>query len=1083
MKMKQAKGKVDSSSIRQHLDKGLITPVYFFDRLGKAGTPLFNSLRRGYSKFAQRMYQIEEFAQKTWNAKDVAKWKKTVRDFKYTHEDGSTVSIKLTEAQVMTLYMYNKRPAAMRHVDNGGGVLASNIKDGKKDLVRQIKAAQLTRDDIRDIVSTLTPEQKAVCDAVSEFLKIVGEWGNEVSMRRFGYRAFGEDNYFQILTNDKERNAMSENGARGTDLYKMLNMSFTKSLDEKASNSLVIDDFFNIFANHTADMAKYSTMALPVLDTIRVLNYRDKDTKVITRDAMENAYGKNAERYLINFLSDLSSVTRVDERMPALEFIRNAKVASVTGNMSVVLKQGLSIARAGIVLPELYSNPARMIREQEVFGYKKHKAEMLEHSGIARWKSMNYYDMDTGRPLEQRIAGGETGLKGFHEWVVDKSGTGAEVADTLTLLRMWDVCKKRINKAKPNLQKGSQEYWDAVNEIFEDAVYRTQVVDGVMNRSDVMRSKSTRDKLLTAFMAEPILTYNTFADSVNKMRMEKQIDGKISKKTAGLFARAFAAYAINGIGESLISALMRALRDDDDYTSFLEKFKVALIGKEGDTPWERITSSALVDGLNPLGWIPLAKQIMSALEGDSSSMDTVSLEYLTKAFDDAKKWAEWEMSDEKDPGKMPNVANTVNTFVRAMSYISGSPMYNILRDAKSLWNSTIGEDNPALKIQLRNPSASSGYSALYDAILAGNESEMARLEEALKRHDAWDKVDSKTGKVTEGGKVEEKIREYVKADYLGGGMDYDTAENLLIEHGGADKVGDQSGYHYLHKWAYENANIGATYSKYTPVDLALKADDSKMLDEAKGVLGTNYGMKDKDIESQVATRIGNLLKAGDITESQAKSLYDKYTDKSDLDIDKALDKARYQADNPDADMDEDYSYYQGLFDLVDKGASITSEVKKNYPYSTTEQINSAVRSYIKGQYFGGASGYSRANVEKKLVQYGLADDANDAYWTMENWDYSNSHNGDTYHYIDELVTALDKGTNIATVVKRYTSHGKKADSISSQLTSHYKPLWQAGNANTRAAIQKKMMDAWKALGYTSKQIQTKLKNLQKNWAK
>lgn len=1083
MRMKQANGKVDSSSIRQHLDKGLITPVYFFDRLGKAGTPLFDSLRRGYSKFAQRMGQVEDFAMKTWNAKDAAKWKKTVRDFNFKHDDGSTVAIKFTEAQIMTLYMYNKRSAAMRHVDNGGGVKAANIKDGNKDVVRQIEAAQLTRDDIRQIVAVLTPEQRAICDAVSKFMKMLGDWGNEVSMARFGYRAFGEDNYFPIYTSDKERNAMPERGEHGSDLYKLLNMSFTKSLDEKASNSLLIDDFFNIFANHAADMAKYSTMALPVLDTIRVLNYRDKKTGVNTRNAMEHAYGMNAERYLINFISDLSSATRVDERMPALNFIRNAKVAGVAGNVSVVLKQGLSIARAGIVLPELYSNPARMIREKEIFGYKKHKAEMLEHSGIALWKSMNYYDMDTGRPLEQRIAGGQTGLKGIHEWIVDKSGVGAEVADTLTLLRMWDVCKKRVNKTQPGLQKGSQEYWDAVNEIFENAVYRTQVVDGIMNRSDVMRSKNTRDKLLTAFMAEPILTYNTFADSVNKMRMEKQINGKISGKTAGLFARAFTAYALNGIGEALISALMKAVRDDDDYTSFLEKFKVALIGKEGDTPWERITSSALVDGLNPLGWIPLAQQVIKALKGESSGLETVGLEYVVKVANEGKKWAEWEFSDEKDPSKMPSVANTVNTFVRAMSYISGSPMYNILRDAKGLWNSTIGEDNPALKIQIKNPSASSGYSALYDAILAGNESEMARLEEAIKRHDAWDKVDSKTGKVTEGGKVEEKIREYVKADYLGGGMDYDTAEKILIEHGGADKVGDQSGYHYLHKWAYEKANKTETYSKYTPVDLALKTDDSKALAEAKTILKTHYGMKDKDIESNVATRIGNLLNAGDITESQAKSLYDKYTDKSALDIDKALDKARYQADNPDADMAEEYSYYMGLYPLIDQGKDISAEVKKSYGSSSQDQINSAVRSYIKAQYFGGASGYSRANVEKKLVQYGLADDANDAYWTMESWDYSNSHNGETYHYIDELVTALDKGTNIATVVKRYTSHGKKADSISSQLTSHYKPLWQAGNANTRAAIQQKMVRAWEALGYTKKQIQTKLENLQKNWAK
>jgi len=1077
MAMKKAGKRADAGIVRRHLKMNLITPVYFFDRLGKAGTDAFNSLRRGYAKFAQRMAQIEAFAEETWKPSQTAKWRDTVHDFSFTHDNGTTASISLTEAQIMTLYMYDKRPAAMRHVDNGGGVKAATISRGNKKIVDQVKAAQLTRDDIREIVSTLTPEQKAVCDAVTPAMKTMGDWGNEVSMARFGYRAFGEDNYFPILTSDTERGMMSETGARGTDLYKMLNMSFTKSLDPKASNSLLIDDFFTIFANHASDMAKYSTMALPVLDTIRILNYRDKETGVITREGLRNAYGGLAEEYLKNFLSDLSSATRSQERMgSAADLIKNAKVASVAGNLSVVLKQGLSIARAGIVMPELYTMPTRMIREREIFGYRKHREEMLEHSGIARWKSMNYYDMDTGRPLEQRIAGNERGRFGaFRDKVSDIAGWGAETADTLTLLRMWAVAKQRINRTRQDLTKGSDEYWKAVTELFEDAVYRTQVVDGVMNRSDVMRSKSTFDKLRTAFMAEPILTYNTFADAVNKMRMDVRSGRKVSGKAVGLFARAFLAYAINGLGESLISAIMKATRDDDDYTTWAQKFLAAWLG-EGDTVLERLSDSTLVDGLNPLGWIPLAQQIINGFKGESSAMDTVGLEYLKKVYDDAVKWAKWATADPKDRGDQPSVANTINTAMRALSYMTGSPAYNVARDAKGIWNSTVGEDNPNLKIQIRDPAKSEGYGMLYDAILAGDDAEIARLEARLKAHGAWDSTDEKTGKPIEGDAVAGEIKKRLKKDYLGGAVDDKTAAAILDKWCGTEGTGNKSAAHLLLSWAYEDENTDS-YSQYTPLRTALLANDAKGVQDAQNVLMADYGIKEKDMPGKIKEAVNWLYNGGMIDRATGERLLATYGGYDALEIDKNFDKADYKADNPDVDMDE-YNYYQSLYPLIDNNQSIKSEAARSFPASTEKQINSAVRSYIKSQYADAA--YTRAEAEKKLVTYGISKDANAAYWTLEEWDFKAANPDDSYSYINELVDAMDRGRDLSSIVRKYTSHGKEAKNISSQLTTHYKPLYKA-NPGSRSAIEQKMVKAWQALGYSQKEIQTKLKNLKKNW--
>lgn len=1053
----------------KHLTKSLVTPVYFFDRLGSAGTSMFKGLREGYSLFAQRMAQIEDFADKNWGNKAANKWSTTVHEYVFEH-DGVKTRINLTEAQMMTLYMYTKRAQAMNHVENGGGIKAATITKDGKNIVSQATASYLTRADIDKIAGELTAEQKDVCAKVGEYMETLSGWGNEVSMARFGYRAFNEKNYFPIFTSDTERSAMPETGARGSDLYKLLNMSFTKAINTNANNSLLIDDFFTVFANHAADMAKYSGMALPVLDTIRLLNYYDKNTKVNSREAMRHAYGTLAEDYLKTFLSDLSSATRSEERMGSNivnSLIRNAKVASVAGNISVVLKQGISIARAGIVMPEVWL-PHNMIREKQLIGYKQKYREMLEHSGIARWKSMSYYDMDTGRPLAERIAGRETWKDKF----VEISGKGAELADNLTLINMWEIAKKRVRKQ--GLAENSQEYWDAVTDLFEDAVYRTQVVDGIMNRSELMRSKSTMDKLMTSFMAEPILTYNTFLHAVNQMRQETRSGKKISAKSMHLLLGSVYAYLLNALGESLISAFMKSARDDDDYLTYWEKFWRAWLG-EGDNIWEQITSSALADGLNPLAWIPLAQKILNGINGEGSAMDTVGLEYIGKIGTEAKKWAAHIADPEKN--EKPSVANSLFTTMRGLSYLAGMPLYNEVRDLKSAWNSTMGEMNPNWKIQVKEPSAAEGYSEYYQAVLDGNTEKVERLTDRLKAHDRWDSTDKKTGAVTEAGAVSSKMRDYIKADFLGGGMDYETAEKLLKEIGGAEEQGDKSAYHYLHKWSYEN-ETGEDYSMTTELTLALQAGEDKGIRDAIQTLKDVYGVEEKNVPTKITSAVKSLYKEGEISRTQAERLLKGYTEKTDLEIDKALDKALDEAENGE---DDDWKYYQSLFDLIDQGKDIRAEVQRNYPYSTKEQIKSATRSYIVQQYKDGK--YNADTLEKKLNQYIEYSDAYGAYWAAQEIVYETANPDKSYHYIDSLVTAMDRGSGVQSEITRMMNHGKSKEAISTQLTSHYKPLWKAGNANTRATIQQRMCAAWQAMGYSSKEIQTKLKNLQKNWAK
>ena len=204
----------------------------------------------------------------------------------------------MTVSQMMSLYCLQKREQAKGHL-LGGGIRVADFKDSKGKIVSQSEGVVLTQNDIDNIIGSLTNRQKAVADRLQEFMNdTCSEWGNEVSMLRFGYKAFGEENYFPIQS-DKNNLAVDDETDQVNSLFRLLNMSFTKSISENANNRVVISDVFDVFAQHTSDMAKYNALALPVLDAFKWYNYTEKQElsggafkTMGVKQSLESAFGK-----------------------------------------------------------------------------------------------------------------------------------------------------------------------------------------------------------------------------------------------------------------------------------------------------------------------------------------------------------------------------------------------------------------------------------------------------------------------------------------------------------------------------------------------------------------------------------------------------------------------------------------------------------------------------------------------------------------------------------------------------------------------------------------------------------------------
>lgn len=113
----------------------------------------------------------------------------------------------MTTAQIMSLYCLNKRAQARGHL-LGGGMRIADIKTKGK-TITQADNHILGAQDIMSITKLLTAEQRSVADKLQAFMNTVcTDWGNEVSMQRFGYEAFGDEaNYFPIETDSNNRKA------------------------------------------------------------------------------------------------------------------------------------------------------------------------------------------------------------------------------------------------------------------------------------------------------------------------------------------------------------------------------------------------------------------------------------------------------------------------------------------------------------------------------------------------------------------------------------------------------------------------------------------------------------------------------------------------------------------------------------------------------------------------------------------------------------------------------------------------------------------------------------------------------------
>lgn len=606
------------------LNYDMLDPQTMFGKMGDNMKSTYDALRNGLDKKTEKLRSAQEYVDDIVDKygikpKELREW--TGSNAKTQHFKTSRGEIDLTVAQVMSLYELNKRSQARGHMYNRNGGIKQAPVVGKAKLEgttytpaqikKNYRPVKVTAADVETITKTLTPAQRALADGLQQFMgDQCAAWGNEVTMDMYGYEKFTAKNYFPIST-DKNYVATRQ-GDAGNKVSTIKNMGITKSTTPYANNPLIIEDIFDVFSRQVDNMSTYNAYVIPLSDLNKVYNY--KDTRGMTefgssiKEEIERTFGKQGNDYIVKLVSDINGTVNKDKSI-ASQLVSNMKAASVAGNLRVAAQQPTAYIRASMEI-----NPKYLARGATTITRKGQWDLICKYAPIAQWKDWGFYRMDTSRQMKDIMFNTDSTKQRF----VNATMILAEKGDQLAWNRLWRACEYECMDQHPDLKEGTEEFYERVGKRFSEVVDKTQVVDSILHRTQIMRSQSEINQLATSFMAEPLKTYDMLYRAATDVKTKKE--GSKSRAV-----RAATVFVLTGVATSIAASAVDMLRDDDRDKNSKEKYIDSL-------------KSNIFDNLNLLNNIPWVKEIPSIIAGYTPTRaDLSGFEDMIYAWNQIKK--------------------------------------------------------------------------------------------------------------------------------------------------------------------------------------------------------------------------------------------------------------------------------------------------------------------------------------------------------------------------------------------------------------------------------------------------------------
>lgn len=697
------------------LSMGMLKPQSFFHRLGEGGEEMFQMLSDANDKKT-----LHVKADADWFADNikvnVINAEKDIHTIRLGNQN-----VDISTAGLMELYAHSKCPDNLRHA-LAGGIEVSNkhAKFGKakykKVLVEDITREQLAN--VENILRAKGSEYIKTVDAILDyFTNDKAAIGNKTSLAVYGYEKFNEDPYYPI---NVDRDYITSNSAGGVKLpTSMGHKGFTIIRKEEATQPIQIGSIFDTFWKTCAEMDDYAAFLPAVEDINRIRNYQyaDEHGKPRTMKKLVNrVHGERGYDYWTKLMSDISNGVHSEEALFGGQ-IAKFKVGAVGANLSVIFQQPFAILRAMSMLDPKYFSAASM-------DVKRGMEKAKKYAPIALQKDWGYFDIGTGKSMRNLMIGAETPAEKLSEIMMRPAGW----ADNVAWGYLWNAVEAEI-KATTDLWKGDRfgsknggtpEFYEACAKRFTQLINKTQVVDGILQRSELMRSGSWYHKMVTPFMGEPITQWNQLMDAIYDYRQNpnKKTGRFVFRTSVALFAAAMA----TALAKSVIGTLRHNKRDEDlDKTFMKELTGVDLDEKDPVKQLRNITQGNIADFAIPFNYMPYIKDLWNMALG--YDIERADMSVFKDFMDSARKVFNSMTSD----SSKQSIGTAAIDFLAQTAKFFGIPASNFLRDTKAiidtLFNHVAGDEAFYNYSKIFSPVGSNKslyYGILYNAWNNGN---------------------------------------------------------------------------------------------------------------------------------------------------------------------------------------------------------------------------------------------------------------------------------------------------------------------------------------------------------------------------
>ena len=599
---------------------------------------------------------------------------------------GNTVKVWMTPAQKVHMYLESQNYDNLRHMTGGRTFADKELysKGKRAEAFAQGKTIRLAPETVKNLVKDLTPEEKALADALRPFYNDFSKKEiNRVSNLLLGYNKAMEGDYAPIYTN--QNYTKSEPGIFDTTAEGVGNL---KSRVASANPSLNISAL-DAFEKSVDRTSRYVGLAVPVRNMNTLMNWREKGNSMA--DVLTHKWGEDGKNFVNDLLTELQSGRETDQS--SIEKLTNAAlsryISAVFGaNPSIVAKQFASYPLAAAYLGG-ENMPLNIPRAAQV------DTDLIaKYTGEYDYRQLGYAMPETATLKDNPGKLQERGPLNF------LFGGGAITwMDGFTVRTLWTWAENKVNKEQPGLEKGSQadidagnsEYYKAVAAEFEEALSRSQPMYDTMHRANIMRESNPITRAFTLFKTVPMQEYNMLRQAIGEAQYAKE--AKLDKETQAA-ARQKAGRAFAGIltGNLMIGAItiLNALwknrgkkyRDEDGELS-AEKL-IAEAGKQyfKDAAGLVIGGGEAADILSSIlfgdKWYgletPGMEQIGSILEQTVKAGQTVQrlVKDSIEVMANGGNWAQY-MADHSDIylSAVDSIARTLGT------YATGLPIDNV----------------------------------------------------------------------------------------------------------------------------------------------------------------------------------------------------------------------------------------------------------------------------------------------------------------------------------------------------------------------------------------------------------------------